>query len=271
MQLAIDRGTAVGPRPEHGGDGAPQLIVRPVREVPAGLGADDVPEGGRQPAQVIGLEFDVQRDPFLVLGEVKGFLEQVGIDAHDHIGIHLEEAPVAVIGKPRIARVRRQAFNRLLVQPEVEDRIHHPRHRHPGARPHRDQQRVCPVAERGADALADPRNAGLYLGCETGRADRGVRAVSFAGLGGDGEPGGDRKAEPAHLRKIGALAAEQAVHRGVAVRGPAAEAVDPLGHAAGSRPAVIPRCRKSPQRGSSCGRSRSASAGGSCAVPVPPR
>ena len=48
-----------------------------------------------------------------------------------------------------------------------------------------------------------------------------------AGLGGDGEAGRHRQAERRHLGQVGALAAEQVLHRGVAVGAAAAKGVDP--------------------------------------------
>ena len=50
------------------------------------------------------------------------------VEAHHHIAIHLDEAPVAVIGKAGIAGVPGNGFNRIVVQTKVENCIHHAGH-----------------------------------------------------------------------------------------------------------------------------------------------
>ena len=46
-------------------------------------------------------------------------------------------------------------FDRLVVQAEVEDRVHHSRHRGPRARADRNEERLCRIAERPADRRFD--------------------------------------------------------------------------------------------------------------------
>eukprot|EP01036_Dinobryon_divergens_P051677 gene51678-69153_t len=65
---------------------------------------------------------------------------------HD-IGIHLDEATIAVPCKARIARRSCEAFYGNIVKPQIQNRIHHPRHRHPRARADRYEQRLRRVAE----------------------------------------------------------------------------------------------------------------------------
>src|SRR5690606_13858448 len=74
-------------------------------------------------------------------------------DAADDVAEHLDEAPVGVPGEPRVAGPGGEPLDGAVVEAEVEDGVHHPRHRlaRPGA--DRDEQRVAGVAEALAGAL----------------------------------------------------------------------------------------------------------------------
>src|SRR3546814_4121441 len=85
------------------------------------------------------------------------------VEAHDDIGVHLDEAAIAVPREPRVARCVRKSRNRRIVEPEVEDGVHHPRHRHARARADRDQERVCGIAEALAGDALDMRDARRHL------------------------------------------------------------------------------------------------------------
>jgi hypothetical protein len=80
------------------------------------------------------------------------------VDAHDHIGIHLDEAAVAVIGKALVAGAGGQGLDRFIVEAEIEHRVHHARHRGARAGAHRQQQRVFRIAE--GVFVMDPAAAG---------------------------------------------------------------------------------------------------------------
>ena len=161
---------------------------------------------------VVGAELGVEREPAQVLVVLQDVLEHAVVDAQHHVGIHLDEAAVAVVGEPLVARLGGQAFDGLVVEAEVEDGVHHAGHGRARARAHRDQQRRGRVAERGADGLADVRQRGLDLLLETVGQLAAVGIVGRAHLGGDGEARRHRQAQARHLGQIGALAAQQLLH-----------------------------------------------------------
>ena len=116
---------------------------------------------------------------------------------------------------------------RLLVEAEVEDRVHHARHRELGAGADGDEERVlrrrrspCPTA---ASTLLDRREDVVP---EAGRELLAGGEVVVAGLGGDGEAGGDRQPGVGHLGEAGALAAEQVASSRRCPRPSAAPGVD---------------------------------------------
>ena len=134
------------------------------------------------------------------------------------------KAPVGVERKTAVVRELRQALERPRVEPEVEDGVHHARHRELRTRAHRDEQRILDVAEFLAALLLDvmqcldrllPHAIGELLA-------RGV--VGVASLGRDREPGRYRQPGPRHLGDAGPFAPEQVAHVLVALF----EEVDPF-------------------------------------------
>ena len=87
------------------------------------------------------------------------------LHAEDDVAVHLDEAAVAVPREARVAGLGRQRLDGLVVEAEVEDRVHHAGHRVAGAGADRHQQRVLQVAELLAGLLLERGDAGLHLAC----------------------------------------------------------------------------------------------------------
>ena len=172
-----------------------------------------------------------------VLAALDDVLEAVGIDVEHDVGIHLDETAIAVIGEALVARRLGERQHRFVVEAEVEDGVHHARHRGAGARTHRNQQRIGGVAEHMAGRLADRRQRLVDLAGEFGRIGAPVGVKVGADFGGDGEAGGDRQAERSHLGEIAALAAQQIAHVPRTLGAAGAEGVNPLRHE------QLPKCR----------------------------
>ena len=128
MQAAVGDGAVVHPRTENGADGAPQLIGGRLRER---LAVDFLDLGQivvDQTPQVVGVQFGIQIDAAVGLVVFQQVLEIVVFDAQHHVAVHLDETAVAVEGEPLVAAVLDQAFDGGVVEAEVEDGVHHPRH-----------------------------------------------------------------------------------------------------------------------------------------------
>jgi hypothetical protein len=139
-------------------------------------------------------------------------LEGVLIDVHHDRAEHLHQSPVGVVDELLVAGQRHHAGHRLLVQADVQHRVHHAGHGELGAGAAGDQQRVAGIAEH----LASGGFGGLHrgqlllpqpLGELLARGQVGV-----AGLGGDGEAGGHRQLAADHVGQARALAAQQRPH-----------------------------------------------------------
>ena len=232
VQPPVGDGARVHPARKHRADRPPQLLVRLLRKRLAELLLDLGLVEPDHTAPLIGREFGVELEPEPALLVLEDFFENLVVEAEHDVAVHLDEAAVAVIGKARIAGVLGQRLDRLVVEAEVEHRVHHARHRGAGAGAHRHQQQLCRIAEIAPGDAGDVAERRLNLGLQL----RGKRAligiIGVADVGGDGEARWHRQAEAAHLGEVGALAAEQVAVARPALGSAVAKNVDPFRHCA---------------------------------------
>ena len=151
------------------------------------------------------------------------------LNAHHHIAVHLQEAPIRIPGETRVARFFCNHADNLVVHPEVEDRIHHSRHGIACTRSHGNKQRPLFVAEFFAHRLLNLRERCRDLRLQFTRVSAVVIVKVAANLCCDCESRRDRQAYARHLVEICAFAAEQRLHAACAVRVAIAERVDVVG------------------------------------------
>ena len=248
LLAAVEDGAVGVPRVEDGTDGAVHLLARVLGELDAGVLADDALERLDQGPQVLDVEVEVVGDALGVLGRVEGVGEVLAVDAQHGAAEHLQQAAVGVHREPLVLALPGEAGHRGVVEPDVEDGLHHPGHGELGPRPDADQQRVVGVAEPAAHRLLERGEVrGHLVGEAVGLG--AVLEVGPAGLRGDGEARRDGEPEVAHLGEVGPLAPEQVLLVAVTV----GEVVHPsvhLRHLAPPAPDwAVPTRHKSPKRG----------------------
>ena len=231
VELAVGDRARVVPRAEHGADRAPELLLRVVGKLDPEARANERFELVRQLAQVFGREIGVGLDAARVLLFLENPLERVlllalRLQAEDDVAVHLNEAAIRVPAEARVLRLRDQPLDRLVVEAEVQDRVHHTRHRRARARSHRDEERIRGIAEATTDGRFDLREVGGDRGTQLRRILVAVRVVVRAHLGRDREAGRHRQPEARHLREVRTLPAEEVLHVGAAVGRAVAEEVD---------------------------------------------
>ncbi len=204
VRAAVDLSARRVPRVEDRPDGALELVAGVLRKVRV-----ETLEARHELAQVLAAELDVLRDAALGLEGGELLLEELRVDAADHLSEHLDEPPVGVEREPLVPGGAREPVDRLVVQAEVEDRVHHPRHRDRRARAHGDEQRVGRVAEALAGCPLEARDCLVDLDLEPFREPTSEPHVLPAGLGRHGEARRHRQPDRGHLREPDALAAEQ--------------------------------------------------------------
>jgi hypothetical protein len=105
VELPVGDGARIHPACEDRADRAPELLVRILRERHAELFLDGRHVAGDDLAPFVGADIGVElmTEPGLLI--LEDFLEDLVVQPHDHIGIHLDEAAVAVEGETLVAGV----------------------------------------------------------------------------------------------------------------------------------------------------------------------
>jgi len=150
------------------------------------------------------------------------------VEAQHHVTVHLNEAAIGVVGEPAVVGPARESFDGLIVESEIEHRVHHAGHRGARARPDRDEQRIFDIAKRRAGNPADLIERGVHHRPELLRQGLAKIVIDGAKLGRDGEAWGHREPKPRHLGKVGALAAQEIAVARRAIGTACAEGVDPF-------------------------------------------
>ncbi len=211
-RVAIGEGALAVPGLEHRLGGEAELFDRIVGEFVADIGAHDLAELPRHLAPVLGLELGVGFHLGVAPPGGDDRLEDLVGNAEHDAAEHLHQTPIGIEDEARILGALDQPLGDDVIEPEVEDGVHHAGHRELGARAAGDQQRTLRVAEglsRGALELAK-RVELLFPQIVGQRLTR--RQIGVAAFGGDGEAGRHRHAEAGHVGQIGALAAEERPH-----------------------------------------------------------
>ena len=130
---------------------------------------------------------------------------------HD-VGVHLDEAAIAVIGEAFIAGELCKALHCRVIEAKVEHRVHHAWHGRSCARAHGNEKRVRCVAEYLADMVADRGERGVNLRLQAIRIVAVVFVIGGANFRCQCEAGRHRQAQIGHFGEIGALAAKEVLH-----------------------------------------------------------
>ena len=218
------------PGVEHGVDREVELLGGLLRERRARALGDDVLVDPREPLELLGGHLGVAPDAEPALRRPQVLLEGLAPDAEDHAGEHRDEAAVAVPREAVVLRPRREAEHRAVVEAEVEDRLHHARHRDPRAGAHGQEERAPGVAELHARVgLQAPHGLADLLREPLGPPSTRL-AVAGPRLRRDREARRHGNPEVGHLGEVAALAAEEVAHQGRALGLAGPEEVHVLHH-----------------------------------------
>ena len=189
--------------------------------------------GSDQFFQIVGRQFGILLHAAFGLLLLDEHLERIvillrlGLHTQHHVAVHLYEAAVGIPCKTRIARALGHCLDGHVVHAEVQNRIHHTRHRRAGARTHRDQQRHGLVAEAHVRELLDVFHRTLHFGAQ--QLDDLILSVSVilrTYLRRDRKARGNGNADEIHLGQIGTLTAQQLAHLAISLGGLVAEGIN---------------------------------------------
>ncbi len=243
VEGAVEAGALVVPAAKHRLDGSRKLAPWVLLEGPARLLLDVRLVLVAELLQLVGGEFGVFLDAGAALDGGEPFFEALVGQAEDDVAEHRQEAPVGIVGKARILGRGCEAFGRLVVESKIQDRVHHAGHGRCRTGPDGDEERILGVPEASARLLFQLGQRRPDCIFQPGR-ELAELLVFDARLGGDGESWRHGQADPAHLGEVGALAAQDGLHAGVAFLEGIDAAKDRRRPAAG-----LGLCRRGPLRG----------------------
>ena len=154
--------------------------------------------------QRLGVELVVELHLALLLLAVEDVFELLLGNVENHVAEHLDEAAIGVIGKARIVAELGQRFDGLVVEAEVENRVHHAGHGELCAGADADQQRIVAAAELLALQLLELVEGFVHLdvrsfGTHRSRMYSRQASVWIVNPGGTGSPALVISARPAPL------------------------------------------------------------------------
>ncbi|EXI69779.1 MAG: hypothetical protein AW08_00272 [Candidatus Accumulibacter adjunctus] len=117
----------------------------------------------------------------------------------------LDQASVAVPGQARIAGAADDRVDRQIVDPDVEQRFHHSRHRYRRPAPHRNEQGPSPRAEAEAALALDMTDSLDERVAQFGRCAAGSGDGLPGEAGGEDETLWNRQSEAAHRDQVESL------------------------------------------------------------------
>ena len=197
------------PGAEHGRDRGVELGARVLGEALAGRLLEDREKSPRQRRERAEIELARMREARGCHRVGDRLVERRRVGAVHRLGERLDEPAVGIPGEPRVAGEAQQPAQRGLVEPHVEQRIHHPGHRHRSARAHRDEQRPARVAEaQAARALQFPQRRVQPRMQAVGRVCR-VLQPGTAQPRSEHEPFRHRQPEARHPRQVVRLEADR--------------------------------------------------------------
>jgi len=217
LAVAVVVGALAEPRGEDGLDGQVQLLVGIGRELAPGVLRDDLLELRDEGLEVLDGEIGVL-GAFAVglLARLQRLVKALRLHVEDDPPEHLDEAPIGVPAEALVARQRDEALERPLVEAQVEDGVHHARHRELRARADGNEEWVLRVAEALAGAGLDSLHGLEDVIPEASGKLLAGREVVIAGFRRDRESGRRRQPGIRHLGEARALAAKQVLHLAVA-------------------------------------------------------
>ena len=104
------------------------MLPRLIREIVPGLPFSNLFEFVNESQQIGGIQFRIQRHTLRFLPRFKQMLKFVVRYPEHDIAEHLNEAAIRIVSEAFVLRTRDEPLHRVIVQPEVQDSIHHPRH-----------------------------------------------------------------------------------------------------------------------------------------------
>ena len=218
----VDNCPVIHPRSKHRANSAPHLLMGIVWKIEAGACLHCLLEASHQFLQIGHRQFIVKLDMLFVLELFHDLFKRIcflfvgRLQTQHHVAIHLHETAVGVPSKSLVARLGNQTCQGFFIQTNVQNRIHHTRHRVAGTGSARNQKWIHRVAKLGSHFLLGFVKSFEYLRAQFWRIGALVVGKVGANLGAECEARGHRQADFCHFAQVGAFATQLGAHSGIA-------------------------------------------------------
>ena len=198
---------------EDGRHSSLELLTRIFGEVLAGAFLNQRLESSDHFAEVILLEAGIVFHLGLGLGFIQNHLVRIvvlasfGFHFHHNAPVHLKKTSVGVPRKFCITGLLGKGLNNFVINPEIENGVHHTGHRLTRTGTDRKQKGILEITKFFAHGLFDLGNICLNLGIESLGVFLTVVVIISANFSGDRETSRNGNSNAAHFGKIGALTA----------------------------------------------------------------
>ena len=214
---AVDDGAGVVPAAEYGLDGFDELNLRVLGEGMVFFAQIQYFILLNDFFKILGCQLRIKKAPILTLDAVKDGVELGLVHLHDNVREHLDEPSVAVIGEALIVRKLCKALHGFIIQPKIQNRVHHAGHGCARAGTDGNEEGIGRVAELFASVGLGFFERRKNLLDDLLRDLLPVGIVARTRFGRNRKTKGNRKPEPRHFREVCALSAEQIAHGSVAL------------------------------------------------------
>jgi hypothetical protein len=233
VQLPVGDRPVGEPGVEHGVDGQFELLERVGRKTLPRFFLVDAFEDSDQFPEIFRRQRRIETDALSFLQPFQGLFEHLPLDPHDGGAEHGDQPSVGVESEPFIARFFDQGLHGRVVQPKVQNRVHHPGHGKFRTGTHGNEERGFRAPELRSHRLLDLFQVGKHLFPHAGRILFPVLEIRVARLRGNGEPGGNRDLQARHVGQPRPFSAQQVLHLPGSVRLPVPEKINILFRASG--------------------------------------
>ena len=212
VQFSVQDRPVISPGTEDRFDGFHQLLLRILREFASENLYVQFFVSLNNILQIFSLQVNIELCADFCLLAVKNLVELLHRDFHYNIAEHLQKSSVAVIGKSFIICLLRQRDDSLVIQTEVQNRIHHARHGDRRSGTNGNQQGILRISK----LLSHDRFQLILMRFDLFNDAvvdfSTVCIILFAGVCRNGESKRHRHAGFCHLSQIRSLSAEQGSH-----------------------------------------------------------
>ena len=136
VQLSIGHSSGRIPAFEYCGNGSPELFHGVLGERLSRLIPHDLLVGGYESSPFLSGHIGIQLFPCSMLELFQFGFKKAGVDIQHNVAVHGDEPPITVPGEPRIPAGFLKPHYRLIVQSEIQYRVHHAWHGNTGTAPH---------------------------------------------------------------------------------------------------------------------------------------